>query len=671
MSEWSIVPNATAPAATGGSQWSIVPDKAPAPPPQDNTLIGSMNGLPGLLLRAFPDMMKGVTDPKQALKNRGGAVVQAGRELGQSAKQLGMAGGEMVGLVSPESYAGYTRDVENQRREYDQSPAGQDKYAGLLKTGVESTPYLALGPVLGGELGLLSQMGRGAALTGAIEGSRFVPEGESRTLNTLKGMTFGAAAPLIEPALGLTADAIVGAGNVTMRDIGRALNPSNLRPSRLMENFATSPLSNEQLLRNLEVTQGTGTGLGEVIGSPTAKRVQENILTKIPFSGANRSMQETGGEILTRGDNILEGYRNDVPHEDVTNQIGQALEDAATTHTNQKNALYRAANTIADRVGLRLQLPRFTEIVNRHLNALESTNMLQFEPEARSLIQRLRNYQNPTRVETSTSAIVDASGRPVSQVVTETPPSLSEANILAGKFNQLANRYGGSQNISERNAARVFGDIGRALKTDIRQSVYNSGSRELINAFRQAERNYARNYSEFLDKDILKYTAQDHPAENVLTTFIKTSNTADKADQLAKLMDKLTPVQQDLVRYGYFSRALEGPEDMRVVNPNKLSTLWRKLGTRQKQVLVPDAAQRRNLDNYSSLVGMNQKAVNIMWNPATGQMNMDAITAITALHPIKAIPEMIGGRVGNNLLTNQQTRENVVNSIIRRRQGNP
>jgi hypothetical protein len=118
------------------------------------------------------------------------------------------------------------------------------------------------------------------------------------------------------------------------------------------------------------------------------------------------------------------------------------------------------------------------------------------------------------------------------------------------------------------------------------------------------------------------------------------------------------------VRYGYFSRALEGPEGEQIVNPNKLSTLWNKLGNKQKKLLVPNEDERRELDNFSLLVGKNQKAINLMWNPQTGQMNTDLITALMLANPITSLKEMILGRMGNKLLTGEKSREEIVKRII-------
>jgi len=647
------------------SDW-VLTDSIEPQQPQSNSLPAPVSMALNAAL-AIPDMMKGLTNPREVIGNRIAATGQGVREIGQGVKQLGIDTGEFIGLLPEGSGQDYQAQTDIQRDIYSRTPAGQDRYASFLKSGVEQSPYIALSPVLSAEGALLSKIAKSALATGAIEGTKYVPAGGSRASNVIKGLELGAVLPLVEPAANVGLGLLERTSNVGLRDIGSALHPRNIFPSNAMARFSTSPLSTEEILRNQEAAQGTATGLGNIIGSPTMKRAQENAITKIIFSGGNQSLQETGNQIINRGNSIVERFRNDIPHEDVTNQLGEALTSVKNAHTQLKNDLYTRSNEVADKVGLKLRLPRFSEMASRHIDALESSNMLQFEPEARSLINRLRNYQNPTRQTQRVGAIVDKAGNPLINETVETLPRLQEANILAGKLNEMANKYGASLTISDRNAARVFGQLATALKTDIRTSVFNSGSKDLINSFRQAERNYANNYSTFLDKDIHKYTVKGEPPENILTTFLKTSNTADKADQLEKLMSKLNPSQQDMVRYSYFSRALEGAEDMRVINPNKLSTLWNKLGTRQKRVFMPSAAQRREMDNFSRLVGMNQKAVNMMWNPQTGQMNMDAITAIMALHPIKALPEIVGARAANRLLTNEGVRNRVVEGIVGRR----
>jgi hypothetical protein len=130
----------------------------------------------------------------------------------------------------------------------------------------------------------------------------------------------------------------------------------------------------------------------------------------------------------------------------------------------------------------------------------------------------------------------------------------------------------------------------------------------------------------FLDKDIYKFTNGGKSAEDILQTFIKTGSATDKGKHLNKLMSALDPESQNLVKYSYLSRSLRGPEEERSVDPNVLKTLLSdtKLGPKQRKALFPDNFERKEMQDYSKLVDMNQRALKRMDNPPTGRQALEA-----------------------------------------------
>jgi hypothetical protein len=552
--------------------------------------------------------------------------------------------------TNPELAKQYTNRIQQERNAYGNTPAGQDMLAGMTRSLTGNVLPFALGGV-GGALGrgLATRM-LGGAIGGGIGGyQKFIPEGESRLTEAMKEASLNAAFPMIGEIPSLA---------------------KNLSPANVVAKLAKSPLSVKELLRNIEATSGTQTGLGDIIGSPTAKRLQENVITKIPLSGGNASLEQTGKEILSRGENIVNKYLGDIDPLDVSERLGESLTKARNQELFNKNLIYDYSNQLADEAGLQLRLPNFSKLVGEHIKDLEETNILRFEPEIRSLLSRLERYKNPVVKEDSVSPILGTHGEPI---VTESTkhPSLKESNMLAGRLRELSDNFRASPNAMDRNAAKVLGELSNSLKNDIRSEIKNTRNGDLIDAFHAAEHNYKQNYSKFLDKDILKFTSGKKSPDDLVASFLISSKKSDKADQLQKLMDVLPDKEKDLVRYSFFSRAMEGPEEMRVVNPNKLKTLWSNLGEKQKRILIPDEEQRRALDNFSILVGKNQKAVNKMWNPQTGQMNSDLITAYMFMNPVTSLKEILLANAGNKALTSEKFRRDVVARTIKqkRKQG--
>lgn len=608
----------------------------------DNNIFNN-TGVVGKAVGMIPDIMQGFNNPSRAFSNRAQALGRGFTDVGEGIKQAFLQGSEALGFTPKGSTQQYTRQKDAERNFYNQSPAGQDKFSDLLRSGASQSPMAALGTILGSEAPLIQKALSSGGANALIGSSQYVPEGDSRKRNAVTYGALGATAPLVEPILG---DVIPRIGN-------------ELTPSRLAARIIGSPLSEEELLRNLEASSGTQTGLGNVIGSPMLQRTQENILAKIPFSGANQSLQNTGAEIANRGNNLVENYRRDISPEEIPDRLGNALKEAYKGHQSLKNNLYKKRDKLAEQLGFKPELEDFSRAANMHAKTLENSELLQHEPEYKSLLNKLQNYREPYTETTTRGRIVNKEGDPIINETKTSYPTLEEAQQLKSKLYEMGNKSMSSSSGTDRSRGRVFYNLSRALGRDIDRSLDNFGSEELINAHNEANKNFKKNYSPFLDKQIYKYTEKEEHPETLVSNFIKTGKGTDRANHLNKLMNRLSLEDQDLVRYSYFSRALDGDDINKSINPNKLKSLWNNLGRRQKNALVPNELERRNLDNFVRLTNMNQKAVNMMWNPSTGQINSDLFSLFSLKNPA-LIP---AGRVANNALTSENLRNRLVEQL--------
>lgn len=500
-----------------------------------------------------------------------------------------------------------------------------------------------------------------------------------------KNAAFGATTSAINPQQeGSVAEralqgALWGAGlGATGKGVSSLVE--NLRPSR----FLRGKLSPLELTRNLNVTRGTNTGLGDVLGSPYLKKKLENTLLSTPGSGASDIMQTIGKQVEEKGHNLLTSILGkDNSGENIPKQIYDTLNEAHESHRATKNALYTEANKIADKEKIKLDLGRFSDAANKYSSALEDTNILKYEPDAKYLFTKLVNYKNPIEESKNIGSIVDKSGKPLINESTSKYPTLEEANLLKGKLNQYAKSLGASPDADKRSLSKVFGNLASNLRKDIQDSV-GTGSDNLKQAYKKAEENYAKNYSSFLDKDIYKFIGGNADPETIVDKFITTSNTKDLAGKLSKLTKTLPDNDKKLLSYGYFaSRALDQNGE---INPAKLATAITKLGKNQFKNLVPDDALRQSLKDYSKLAKFNAKAQYLMANPETGQKNLSAITAL--MHGASgvlgagigakeggfpgaiagaaggyALP-MMAGRAATKYLTSPEIRENLVRKMI-------
>lgn len=516
-----------------------------------------------------------------------------------------------------------------------------DKLGNLVKGIGEYLPYA----IAGGPSAL------GQITAGGVAGASLSDPNQRNLLGILPNGSSGAA---IEGA----------ALNAIPLGIGKILE--TLRPSNLFRGNLTP----DELKRNLEITQGTETGLGDVIGSPFLKKRLENTLTSVPFSGANESLQRTHKLVTQKGNNILDNLLGENDSSNVPLDLAKELENQHTLHRNEKNRLYDKFNQLADDSNINLELPSFSEKAKKYADAIESTNILKLEPDSAALFNKLKNYKEPVEIKKTTKSILDENGNPIIQE-NKIYPSFKEANLLKGKLNELANKSAKSPDITSRNLANIFGSLASSLKSDITDAVKNN--EDLSSAYKNAEENYKNNFSPFLDRDIYKYTQGNSDPEKLVSDFIRTSPTKDLAGHLAKLSTKIPESKRNLLGYAYLSRSLDNDG---VLNPIKLSTAIEKLGKNQFKTLFPDESLRNSLKNYSKLVKMNTDSLNLMYNPKTGQRISD--TAATGLlagigHMLSgnvgalaatAIP-LAGGKLMTKYLTNPEIRNSLVQEMIK------
>ena len=430
-----------------------------------------------------------------------------------------------------------------------------------------------------------------------------------------------------------------GLGSVAGSAIGSALGKgiNSLRPS---QNYK-SPLSKKELAQSFRQAEGTNTDLGNIIQNPGLQRLYENKLSKQTGDVA-LTQQKTGNQIVDKGNAILTKLLGTNSPENVPAQLTKKLTDAFKTHQQFKNDIYTEVDNLAKEHGLKLELPSFANEAKKYMEAIEGTNILKHEPDAKQILNKLINYKNPIKETSTKGLLVDKSGKPLLNETKTEYPTLKEANILKGKLGRYAKTFAQSSDADQRNMAGIFKNLAGKLRNDIRGSIDKSGNETLKKGYNVAEENYAKNFSPFLDRDVYKFISGQADPETIISKFITNSKTSDLGGKLSKLADKLKTQkgtqgseQSNLLAYGYLSRALDNEGNF---NPAKFATSIKQLGPNQLKALFPDKAVRKEVLNYKALVNKNPRSLAVMFNPLTGQVNSD-------LNP-HALSHLIGGLSG-------------------------
>lgn len=484
-----------------------------------------------------------------------------------------------------------------------------------------------------------------AAKIGGIAGSiapfMGVPEAMGLDLLSIpNSIAFNAGADQItgnNPITGGIVGFLSGAG-------GRLFNAGvdALRPS----NFLAGGTTPEQLAQNLAVTRGTNTPLGNVVNSPALQRLNDNILTKIPGSGASKRLQQTGNQIVDQGNDLMSQLLGDNTAGDVGQTLQTTLKNKLNTLQQMKRDNFALPNTIADQIGLKIAPNNLSQTAQ---NALDEIN------------------QSPALARTVDSKIIDDLNFYANNAEGDT---LKNSNLLKSDLSAKANNFFTS---SQPYQYGIYKNLKDGLQQDIDSGMVNSGSDMLQNAHNSAMQFYRDNIAPFEDPNIVKFTKQGGDPDTLLSTFIKTGGINDRGNLINTLVNKLPQEQQTLPAYGYFSKSLD---DQGNVNPSAFASQWNKLGTKQQSALVPDTNLRQQLNNYSQLVGMNKEALNVMSNSPTGQRLLDILTgggatygAIKGAGAFAKTAGIAGGIMGganllNRALTNENLRNNLVQKIL-------
>lgn len=471
--------------------------------------------------------------------------------------------------------------------------------------------------------------------------------GVSGGARTLPMMAANAANAAAQAQPGQRVKAGVEGAVSTALPVAAVRGANAMRPSKML----AGNLSPEQLQSNLEAAQGTNTGLGDVIGSPFLKRLYENILPRVPGSGASTTMQGTANQLVEQGQGHLSKMSEGLPEGDLGSHLQTALKKAASDATREKNANFKKVNDIADESGIVVSRDNFQKKAQSILDEIDESPELKRElsPEVMSDLQ--------------------------SYAKGEKGNTLRLSNIFKGKLNDKANdAYAENKNYEY----GLYKDLHTALKSDIDETIKSTKNPELKSAYDTAMTEYGSKYKPFEDPDITKFTRRGGDPDVLLSHFLK-GGANDRSTLLQKVTNKLPESDRNLPAFMYLSKALEEGQ----LNPMKFRTLYRNLGEKQKESLISDASMRKELDKYTKTVGMNTEAFQTMFNPHTGQRVSDLIPMMGAVGGFKvgtAIGGVPGGLIGGtaggvlpgmvgkggvNLMTNQSVRESLVKAIIK------
>lgn len=465
---------------------------------------------------------------------------------------------------------------------------------------------------------------------------------------------YGAAQTPDNPGLG----AVFGAGGQKVSE-GLMYLLNKLRPSQLFR----GKLSPEELKENLQQTKGTNTGLGQVIQSPMLNRAYENVLPHIPFSGASEKMQNTAMQVTDKGEKLLSDLEGNAAPGDYGVTLQNALKKAAQGARSEKNANYNKVNDLADNANFKVNTNENYDILKQD----EQNPALKVGREnfAKTAQKKLADIEKSPELKEEIGG--DILGKLNRYANNPEGNTLKLSNIFKGVLGDKASDFYANGKMYEYGIMKELQD---SLKSDIDSSIANSGNKELKAAYEKAEKDYATKFAPFEDKDIVKFTRKGGDPDLILNHFLR-KGSQDRSKLLQKLISKLPEHEKSLIRNAYLARSRDAEGR---VNPQELAKLYRNLGNKQKEILFPDKKLNKELQNFTGLVGKNAESFRTMFNPPTGQRNLDFLTQLLATSlgghfgggagALATLGIPIAARQGANALSSEKLRTSLVKKMI-------
>lgn len=439
--------------------------------------------------------------------------------------------------------------------------------------------------------------------------------------------------------------------------------------------YITSPLSKEDLIANLRAAEGTQTPLGNIIDSPLLKGIFENLTTEVPFSGSDKITANIENQVKKKAAELLGRSEAGLPPGDRRDQLKSAIEKAFENQRKAKEQLYEPVNRLSEAENLNLTLPSLERLAKEYGSTFNKSPLFKNDPKLKKAFGDLSKL-NKTTSEVKHKTI-DANGLLAEPTITY--PSIVSAKGMANRLESEASRYNRSPNPSDHFIAGKYQDAANAIRSDVNNAIESRGSAELKAAYKKAEKNYAENYSKFLDRDIYKYTQDIDNFDNIINEIIKPGKTTDKYSRLEKIQKVLPKDQKNIIGNEWLRRALDKEGNL---DPKQFSRLIDSLGTRQFEALFPDPVYRQELLDYGRLRGMNEKALSRMANPNTGQKGIkpamiysqiaSALGLMGSGQPVMGIAALLGPQVAsaglNKYLTSPSVRNNLVKKLIEKKE---
>lgn len=525
-------------------------------------------------------------------------------DIGQGLKQLGLSAAQESRLFPPGTAEQYTRDVEQQRAWFEQSPAGQSTAGTIGRLAGGTLPYMA---IPGGQGALLPRMAQNAGIGALIGGTQFVPEGGSRLNATLGGVAGGAIGTGVGEGLSYGAAKL---NNAAMARFGSD------RAADIIEqgNIHNVPVFHPDIATN-PISPKAGVALEDMPGVGMAQpRITQN-------QKAREAAQRLVGKYATGSDDIGQAYQM---------SMGRRFDDV----TKRKAELYQRVSDLSGdaKVPTAKMQQQAQELIDAEMQKPAAYQRAEY-------IKALQKYtQSPNE-------------------------SFGGLQLLRGQVGDEISDITKGQPTTNASATRnALLKVKSALSQDMQEYATSAGP-EIAKAWRQADRYYRTAYVPLRDQKLIKNARQTPEPDQIHKQFVQDG----KRDRARMFYNALDGEGKATVRYGIVSNAYEKAWDAErgIFSPAKFATEMKRQEAAAGLFFRGEAKQE--LDGFRRLMRAVQRSGQYMENPPTGQRLLaGSVLAGGAGAVASGIPAMpylasaVGSTAGLRLLFTHPTGRNLL-----------
>lgn len=395
-------------------------------------------------------------------------------------------------------------------------------------------------------------------------------------------------------------------GNITGGVVGGALGASIPYGINAAAKYIKSAIDPE--IQQASDYLGANLGMGELTQDPNLMKFSQNVLTKIPFSGAAQKYGDIANNLQGHIEDVLGNMSQGKSLDDIPKLLQSKLQDTYNDVSDQKDALYNKFGDYSRKNDISGNVDDFLS---------QAENIKNNNPEMYKQIQ----------------PIVDSIKQPINAATgMRLGADMGDLSLAAGKLNQVTRNYYKSPDPFVRSQGNDVDSLRDTLIQNMSDSAQKSGDPQAINLFNDAQSNYGQNYAPFLDKDVSQFLSQGKNADNpdaIVQKFLQPGQYG-KPTMLNKFLSKLPDDQQKQVGYYFLSRNLaRDPAGNPIADINKVTNNYGQLAN------LPQASKDAlfspsNQATLSAVSKVRSTLPNLTANPVTGARAADLAPAIGA-----------------------------------------